>query len=133
MGDLGATCCVDAGCPFGGVLIVTVGVDEEAMRAQGVDIAFEAARCRALVERARELGMAVVVALIGEASQAVTEEEAKLLRTLATAADLLIACGVTSGRATLDRLSSEFKIPWMELDGLQDLGALLAQLLGVTT
>ncbi len=128
MGDLGAICCAEAGCPFGGVLLVEIGINDEALRALDIDITYEADRCRALLERARELGMVIILARMREPPQAANEVELELLLSLAPWADLIITCCAMTGRATIDLLSGELGIPWIELAGPEDLDILFSQL-----
>ena len=122
MGDLGAICCADAGCPFGGVLILVADVDEGAMRALDVDLAFEIARCRVLVERGKELGMAIIVALLDGGGELPPAEDLELFSQFVAMADLaVVPCGI-SVHALDDR------IPVLALDTSADLEAVLRTL-----
>jgi len=125
MGDLGAVCCSDAGCPFGGALFITTGTSPEGMGAREVDMASEIARCTALLERARELGMFIIVAQVEEPARPSTEDDERSIRSVLPFADLLITRADIDHDGYFVALAEELEIPLVYIDGAPDLEALL--------
>ena len=125
MGDLGAVCCSDAGCPFGGALLITTGASSEGMSAREVDMTLEIARCTALLERARELGMFIIVAQVEGPAWPSTEDDERSIRSVLPFADLLITRADIDHDGYFAALAEELEIPQVYIDGAPDLEALL--------
>lgn len=125
MGDLGAVCCSDAGCPFGGTLLIMTGASSEGMRAREVDMTFEIARCTALLERARELGMFIIVAQVEGPTRRSAEDDERSIRSVSPFADLLITRADIDHDGYFAALAEELDIPQVYIDGPLDLETLL--------
>jgi hypothetical protein len=119
-----------AECPedikdFAGVLFVTTGTSLKGMGAAGVDVDSEVARCIALVEAARDLGMIIIVGQIEGPSRRVDEYDEASIRAMSPLADLLITRTDVNEDGYFTDLAEELEIPQIFIEETLDLEVLL--------
>ena len=124
-GDLAADCPLDAETYHAGVLFVTTGTSREGMGAAGVDVDSEVARCVALIERAKELGMVVIVGQIEGLPQRADEYDETSIQAMSPLADLLITRADVNEDGYFTALAEENEIPQIFIDETLDLRVLL--------
>jgi hypothetical protein len=123
--ELAAECPIDATTQSAGVLIVTTGTSLKGMGAAGVDIDYEISRCVALIEKAKELGMVVIVAQIEGASRRVDEYDEASITATSPLADLLITRSDVNEDGYFTSLAEENGIPQIFIENTLDLEILL--------
>lgn len=119
-----------AECPedikdYAGVLFVTTGTSLKGMGAAGVDVDTEVARCIALVEAAKELGMLIIVGQIEGPSRRVDEYDEASIGAMSPLADLLITRSDINEDGYFTALAEENEIPQIFIDETLDLQILL--------
>jgi hypothetical protein len=123
--ELEAECPIDATTQSVGVLIVTTGTSLKGMGAAGVDIDYEVSRCVALIEKAKELGIFVIVAQIEGAARRVDEYDEASITSTSPLADLLITRSDIDGDGYYTTLAEENGIPQIFIEDTLDLEVLL--------
>ncbi len=119
-----------AECPgdlqdFAGVLFVTTGTSLKGMGAAGIDVDSEVARCVALIEAARELGMVIIVGQIEGPSRRVDEYDEASITAMTPLADLLITRSDVNEDGYFTDLAEELEIPQIFINETLDLEVLL--------
>ena len=114
-GELAADCPPDAETYFAEVLFVTGGGCWEGPSAAATDAGLDVRRCVALIERAKELGMVVVVGRI-EACPPLSRDSQEFEEGIASLADLLIAHADVNADGRFTALSEERDIPLVVID-----------------
>jgi len=94
-----------------GVLFVTTGTSLKGMGAAGVNVDSEVTRCLALIEKARELGMVIIVGQIEGPSRRTDEYDEKSIRAMSPLADLLITRSDVNEDGYFTTLAEEKGIP----------------------
>jgi hypothetical protein len=107
------------------VLVVTTGTSLKGMGAAGIDVDAEVARCVALIEKAKELGLVVIVAQIEGPSRRVDEYDQASIEGTSPLADLLITRSDIDGDGYFTTLAEENGIPQIFIDDTLDLEVLL--------
>jgi hypothetical protein len=121
--ELAAKCAVQTPCY--GVLFVTTGTSLKGMGAAGIDVDYEVARCTALVAKAKELGIFVIVGQIEGPSRRTDETDEKSITSMSPLADLLITRSDVNGDGYFTTLAEEKKIPQIFINQTLDLKVLL--------
>jgi hypothetical protein len=111
--------------PVYGVLFVTTGTSLKGMGAAGVEIDSEVARCTALIAKAKELGIFVIVGQIEGPSRRTDETDEKSITSLSPLADLLITRSDVNGDGYFTTLAEAKKIPQIFITDTIDLSTLL--------
>lgn len=124
-GDLAADCPLAAETYHAGVLFVTTGASVEGMETAGVDVDSEVARCVVLIERAKELGMVVIVGQIEGPPRRVNEYDETSIQAMSPLADLLITRADVNEDGYFTALAEEIGIPQIFIDETLDLRVLL--------
>lgn len=106
------------------VLFVTTGTSLKGMGAAGVDIDYEVKRCLAVVEKAKELGLVVIVGQIEGPSRRVDEYDEKSIRAMTPLADLLITREDVNEDGYFTKVAEEKGIPQIFIKKALDLQAL---------
>jgi len=119
-----------AECPgdlkdYAGILFVTTGTSLKGMGAAGVDVDSEVARCIALIEAARELGMVIIVGQIEGPSRRVDEYDEASIQGISPLADLLITRSDINEDGYFTTLAEELGIPQIFIEETLDLQVLL--------
>jgi hypothetical protein len=103
------------------VLFVTTGTSLKGMGAAGVDVDYEVNRCRALVQKARELGLTIIVGQIEGPSRRTDEYDEKSIRAMTPEADLLITRSDINWDGYFTKISEEKGIPQIFINQPLDL------------
>ncbi|MEM4724721.1 MAG: DUF6305 family protein [Candidatus Hadarchaeum sp.] len=103
------------------VLFITTGTSLKGMGAAGVDVDKEVARCLALVKRARELGLFIIVGQIEGPSRRTDEYDEKSIRAITPEADLLITRADVNWDGYFTAVSQEKGIPQIFINQTLDL------------
>jgi hypothetical protein len=111
--------------PAFGVLFVATGTSLKGMGAAGVDIDAEIARCTALIAKAKELGIFVIVGQIEGPSRRTDETDEKSIKSMSPLADLLITRSDVNGDGYFTSLAEETGIPQIFIEQTLDLKLLL--------
>ena len=119
--ELTAECPIDSIKDFAGVLFVTTGTSLKGMGAAGVDVDSEVARCTALIEAARELGMVIIVGQIEGAARRVDEYDEQTITAMSPLADLLITRSDANDDGYFTTLAEELGIPQIFIEDTLDL------------
>jgi hypothetical protein len=123
--ELAAEYAGDSDTQLAGVLIVTTGTSLKGMGAAGIDVDAEVARCVALIEKAKELGLVVIVAQVEGPSRRVDEYDEASIEGTSPLADLLITRSDINGDGYFTTLAEENGIPQIFIDDTLDLEVLL--------
>ncbi len=113
------------------VLVITTGTSLKGMGAAGVDVDSEVRRCLALIAKARELGVVIIVAQIEGPSRRTDEYDEKSIRAMTPEADLLITRSDINNDGYFTQIAEEKGIPQIFIDKTLDLQRLLPILFGV--
>jgi len=127
--ELTTKCAVQTACY--GVLFVTTGTSLKGMGAAGIDVDSEVARCTALIAKAKELGIFVIVGQIEGPNRRTDETDEKSITSMSPLADLLITRSDVNGDGYFTQLAEEKKIPQIFINETLDLKALLPLLFQV--
>lgn len=120
--ELAAECSDIAGiAESSGVLFVTTGTSLKGLGAAGVDVDSEVARCLALVEKAKELGMMIIVGQIEGPSRRVDEYDEKSIAAMSPLADLLITRADVNDDGYFTTLAEQYGIPQIFITDTLDL------------
>jgi len=119
--ELTAECPIDGIQDSAGVLFVTTGTSLKGMGAAGVDVDSEVARCTALIEAARELGMIIIVGQVEGASRRVDEYDEQTITAMSPLADLLITRSDANDDGYFTTLAEELGIPQIFIEDTLDL------------
>jgi len=114
-----------------GVLFVTTGTSLKGMGAAGIDVDGEVARCIALVEAARDVGMTIIVGQIEGASRRVDEYDEASITAMSPLADLLITRSDVNDDGYFTDLAESLEIPQIFIEETLDLEVLLPLLFPV--
>jgi len=106
------------------VLFITTGTSLKGMGAAGVDIDYEVKRCLAVVEKARELGLVLIVGQIEGPSRRVDEYDEKSIRAMTPLADLLITREDVNEDGYFTKVAEENNIPQIFIKKSLDLQVL---------
>jgi hypothetical protein len=107
------------------VLVITTGTSLKGMGAAGVDVDSEVARCLALIEEAKKLGIIIIVAQIEGPARRVDEYDEKSITSTSPLADLLITRADINGDGYFTTLATENNIPQIFINETLDLRVLL--------
>lgn len=110
---------------FAGVLVVTTGTSLKGLGAAGVEVDSEVARCLALIEQARELGMVIIVGQIEGPSRRVDEYDEQSIRAMSPLADLLLTRDDVNEDGYFTTLAEQHEIPQIFITDTLDLQILL--------
>ncbi len=113
------------------VLVITIGASVEGMSSAQVDMEIEVRRCSALVSKAHELGVTVIVAQIEGPSCRKDEYDERSITAMTPLADLLITRSDVNGDGYFTRIAEERGIPQIFIDEIGDLQRLLLALFRV--
>ncbi len=108
-----------------GVLFVTTGTSLKGMGAAGVAVDSEVARCTALIEKAKELGLFVIVGQVEGLSRRADEMDEAVIRSLSPLANLLITHASVNGDGYFTQVAAEGNIPQIFITDTIDLRDLL--------
>jgi hypothetical protein len=111
-----------------GTLFITTGTSLKGMGAAGIDLADEVQRCQALVAKARELGMRILVGQIEGPSRRTDEFDEQSIRAMTPLADLLITRADVNGDNYFTKVAEEKKIPQIFIKETLDLTRVLPAL-----
>ncbi len=107
------------------VLFVTTGTSLKGMGAAGVDVDSEIARCTALITKAKELGLFVIVGQVEGLSRRADEMDEQVIRAMSPLADLLITHSSVNADGYFTQVATEGSIPQIFIVDTIDLQALL--------
>jgi hypothetical protein len=110
------------------VLFVTTGTSLKGMGAAGVDVDSEVARCTALIAKAKDLGLFVIVGQVEGLSRRADEMDEQVIRDISPLANLLITHASVNADGYFTQIAVEGNIPQIfivETIDLQDLLPLL--------
>ena len=107
------------------VLVITTGTSLKGMGAAGVDVDSEVARCVALIEEAKKLGITVIVAQIEGPARRTDEYDEMSITLTSPLADLLITRADINGDGYFTTLAAEKGIPQVFINETLDLRILL--------
>ena len=110
---------------FAGALVVTTGTSLKGLGAAGVEVDSEVARCLALIEQARELGMVIIVGQIEGPSRRVDEYDEQSIAAMSPLADLLITRADVNEDGYFTTLAEQYGIPQIFITDTLDLQVLL--------
>lgn len=111
-----------------GTLFITTGTSLKGMGAAGIDVADEVKRCQALVAKARELGIRIIVGQIEGPSRRTDEYDEQSIRAMTPLADLLITRADANGDNYFTKVAEEKKIPQIFIKETLDLTRVLPAL-----
>jgi hypothetical protein len=102
-------------------LIIITGTSLKGMGSAGIDIDQEVKRCTNIVNKAKSIGIKVVVAQIEGASRRVDETDEKSIKSMTPLADLLITHKEINGDGYFTKIAEEKKIPQIFISQQLDL------------
>ena len=111
--------------PAYGALFVTTGTSLKGMGAAGVDVDSEVARCTALIAKAKELGIFVIVGQVEGPARRTDETDEQSIRSMSPLADLLITRSDVNWDGYFTTLAEEKKIPQIFIEKELDLKFLM--------
>jgi hypothetical protein len=108
-----------------GVLFITTGTSLKGMGGAGVDVDSEVARCLALIEKAKELGLFVIVGQVEGPSRRADEMDEKAIRSMSPLANLLITHSSIDTDGYFTQVAADNNIPQIFIVDTIDLKVLL--------
>ncbi len=115
-----------------GALFVTTGTSLKGMGAAGVDIDSEVARCTAVIAKAKELGIFVIVGQVEGVGRRTDEMDEQSITSMSPLADLLITRSDVNGDGYFTMLAEEKGIPQIFINDTLDLEVLMPLLFPAT-